>query len=148
MPDQQSYLRFDQKIVGRSRYRPTEGWIDLLGHGVVSRAAPAGPGAGGSRGRDDGPPEYVLAIRGVDPVAPLVAQAHEAGTQFAKVLLDVRSGGKTTRVTMTDAVVSSFQVGETCQFTFNFRAHRVGDPSAPENRPPSRGDWGDGRQPG
>jgi hypothetical protein len=118
MPDQKAYLRFNHGITGRSRYRPCEGWIDVLSHSPDDRPG-VGSGAWGRREVASG--AYRFTIGGSESVIPLIAQASADASHFATVVLDAVSGNKTLRMTMTDVHVESVRHNEVFEFTLAYK---------------------------
>src|SRR5262245_6498535 len=98
MADSMRYLRFDRCIPGRSKYRPWEGWIDVL---AGSPLPPTRHVTGPWNYRDAVESYYSFTIdAGAHPVVTLINQACNTGVWFDYVVYDVLSGKKLVRLTL------------------------------------------------
>ncbi len=125
------YLKIDG-VTGESKDAKHAQWIDLLtfSWGVSNDVIISG---GGGAGAGKPKPQDFSFVKFVDKASPALLQACLSGKHFAKAeLAVVRSGGKGQQfltITLTDVLVSSFQIGgsegddqsPTDQFTLDFR---------------------------
>jgi hypothetical protein len=99
-----AYLRFnDRWFTGRSRYRPNEGWIDLLVWQL--KEPPPALGAGKKRKPPDETAGVVRVTCSSDPGALRLADAFARGVHINGAVLEDWRGSHWKRIMMTDVTV-------------------------------------------